>query len=179
MQEQIRAAEQSDQLYKERLQGIISDIEKREAERVAYQEEWKTQEQTMHGIEERRTEIQNRLFDVQHRLAECSQKIEDGKNEMIEILNRRASTKGRMQRYDAMLEQIGIRKSELSQRIIKLKSEENEQTDILREHHKNYQELNEQIDRVNEQFGRTEKEVSSLRRQLDEQNKKLEGSQTS
>ena len=179
LQEQIRAAEQSDRLYKERLTGIDSDIQKRETELAEYREEKEKQEETLHVTGEKRKDTQEQLLAVQERIAACSRKIEAGKNEMIEILNRRASTKGKMQRYDAMLEQIGIRKAELNQRIIKLKSEENEQTDILREHHKKYQELNEQIDGVNERFGRTEKEVSSLRRQLDEQNKKMEGSQSS
>lgn len=179
LKEQIRAAEQSDQLFKERLLGIEADIKKREEEYTGYQKEKERQEESIHVIAGKRKASQERLSGIQERLAVCSRKIEDGKNEIIEILNRRASTKGKMQRYDAMLEQIGIRKSELSQRIIKLKSEENEQADILREHHRKYQELNEQIDSVNERFGRTEKVVSSLRRQLDEQNKKMEGCQSS
>ena len=45
-------------------------------------------------------------------------------NEIIEILNSRATTKGKVQRFDAMLEQLNIRKAEISQRILRLKSEE-------------------------------------------------------
>ena len=41
---------------------------------------------------------------------------------MIELLNRRSSIKGRIQRYDTMLEQIGIRRSELSGKLLNLKS---------------------------------------------------------
>ena len=54
---------------------------------------------------------------------ENSRVIEEGKNEIIQILNQKASTKGKMQRYDAMLEQIGIRKASLSQRILKFPEE--------------------------------------------------------
>ena len=50
--------------------------------------------------------------------------VEDGKNEIIEILNSRATTKGKAQRFDAMMEQLDIRKAEVSQRILRLKSEE-------------------------------------------------------
>ena len=70
----------------------------------------------------------------------CSRIIEEGKNEIIELLNRKASTKGKMQRYDAMLEQIEIRKASLSQRILKLKSDESEQQEIIKEHQEKYQE---------------------------------------
>ena len=52
--------------------------------------------------------------------------MEDGKNEIIEILNSRATTKGKVQRFDAMMEQLDIRKAAVSQRILHLKTEEEE-----------------------------------------------------
>ena len=66
-------------------------------------------------------------------LSECQEQIqavelqsEQDKSEVIGLLNQRGSTKGKMQRYDAMLEQIGIRKAELSQRVLHLKTSESE-----------------------------------------------------
>ena len=61
----------------------------------------------------------------------CTLEVENGKNEIIEILNSRANTKGKAQRFDAMMEQAEIRKAEISQRILRLKSEEEEQQTIL------------------------------------------------
>ena len=55
-----------------------------------------------------------------HKLEEA---VEQGKNEIIELLNLRASTKGKLQRYDTMMEQISIRKVELNQRHLSLKSQ--------------------------------------------------------
>ena len=52
--------------------------------------------------------------------------MEEGKNEIIEILNSRANTKGKAQRFDTMLEQIDIQKAGVSQRLLRLKSEEEE-----------------------------------------------------
>ena len=51
-----------------------------------------------------------------------------------------------MQRYDAMLEQIGIRKAELSQRILKLKSEESEQEEIIAGHREKFTKISEELD---------------------------------
>ena len=61
----------------------------------------------------------------------CTLEVENGKNEIIEILNSRANVKGKAQRFDAMMEQAEIRKAEISQRILRLKSEEEEQQTIL------------------------------------------------
>ena len=55
-----------------------------------------------------------------HKLEE---KVEGGKNEIIEILNLRASTKGKLQRYDTMMEQSSLRRTELNQKYLSLKSE--------------------------------------------------------
>lgn len=77
--------------------------------------------------------------------------MEDGKNEIIEILNSRANTKGKAQRFDAMMEQADIRKAEISQRILRLKSEEEEQQTILSKAQKQYDEITEQIQSMNEE----------------------------
>ena len=44
--------------------------------------------------------------------------IETWKNDMIELLNNRASTQAKGQRYDTMLEQIQVRKAEIQSRLL-------------------------------------------------------------
>ena len=84
-----------------------------------------------------------------------------------------------MQRYDAMLEQIGIRKAALSQRILKLKSEESEQSEIIREHQEKYQQINARMDDLSQEYRKTEREIASMRKLLDDQNKQIEAGQAS
>ena len=89
-----------------------------------------------------------------------AEQAESAKNEIIEILNRRASTKGKLQRYDAMLEQIQIRKAELASRQLQMKGDENRQTETL----KNYQAEYEAVSRKMEGRERnTERSSSRLR----------------
>ena len=64
-----------------------------------------------------------------------------------------------MQRYDAMLEQIGIRKAELSQRVLHLKTSESEQ--------------NGQMEELQNAFEALEETVSSLKQQYQEQIRRL------
>mgnify|MGYP000635868893 FL=1 len=64
-----------------------------------------------------------------------------------------------MQRYDAMLEQIGIRKAELSQRVLHLKTSESEQ--------------NGQMEELKNAFEALEETVSSLKQQYQEQIRRL------
>ena len=69
--------------------------------------------------EESLESVQQRIFDLNHSIEYC-------KNEIIQLLNERASTKGKIQRYDTMLEQVQIRKAEVSSKVLALITEENE-----------------------------------------------------
>ena len=78
------------------------------------------------------------MDNIQSSIEECTQVVEDGKNEIIEILNSRANTKGKAQRFDAMKEQLDIRKAGISQRILSLKTQEEEQQSAIDQAQKEY-----------------------------------------
>ena len=69
-------------------------------------------------------QAQEKLQPIQAEITRCKEGIEEGKNEIIELLNQKASVKAGQQRYDTMLEQIQIRKSQLNQRLLQRKTEE-------------------------------------------------------
>ena len=108
----------------------------------------------------------------------CTLEVENGKNEIIEILNSRANVKGKAQRFDAMMEQAEIRKAEISQRILRLKSEEEEQQTILTTARKQYDEITSQIENANEECEHLNLSVMKIQEKLKEQNTKLEAEQT-
>ena len=178
LKEQIKAAKQSDQHYQERGASIRQELEKRKEEEKNHQEDEEKLEQQLQDITKKREEQREKLSALHKEMEACSRIIEEGKNEIIELLNRKASTKGKMQRYDAMLEQIGIRKASLSQRILKLKSDESEQQEIIKEHQEKYQEISGQMDQLNQSYQKTEQEMVSIRKLLEDQNRQMEIGQT-
>ncbi len=178
LKEQIKAAKQSDQHYQERGASIRQELEKRKEEEKNHQEDEEKLEQQLQDITKKREEQREKISALHKEMEACSRIIEEGKNEIIELLNRKASTKGKMQRYDAMLEQIGIRKASLSQRILKLKSDESEQQEIIKEHQGKYQEISGQMDQLNQSYQKTEQEMVSIRKLLEDQNRQMEIGQT-
>ena len=169
LKEQIRAAQQNHQHYEERMQAIRQDLERRQQEAQGH-------EQEQEALKENLGEAAVRKKEAEEKLAILHQSIEET-SQIIEILNQRASTKGKMQRYDAMLEQIGIRKAALSQRVLKLKSDESQQQEIIQGHQEKYKEISVQMDGIQMEYRKVEREVTSLRSQMEEQNKKLEQGQ--
>ena len=177
LKEQIRADQQNHQHYQERIHAIQQDLNRRETEAQGYETEQKKLREQLEEVTQRKKTAEENLSILQKQIQDASQVIEEGKSEIIEILNQRASTKGKMQRYDAMLEQIGIRKAALSQRVLKLKSDESEQQEIISEHQEKYKEISIQMDGIQQEYRKIEREVASLRTQMEEQNKKMEQGQ--
>ena len=93
---------------------------------------------------------------------------------IIELLNKRASTKGKVQRYDAMLEQIQIRKSELNQRYIQTKSEESQQKELEVTYQTQYEKITAGVEEMSREQKRLEQEVASIQQLLAEQNRQME-----
>ena len=166
------------QHYEERIQTIRQELDRRQQEAAGHEQEQEALKESLGEAAVRKKEAEEKLAILHQNIEETNQSIEDGKSEIIEILNQRASTKGKMQRYDAMLEQIGIRKAALSQRVLKLKSDESQQQEIIQEHQEKCKEIGAQMDGIQMEYRKVEREVGSLRSQMEEQNKKLEQGQT-
>ena len=67
-------------------------------------------------IEEKKKAAEEALQTLQTEIARCTEGMEKGKSELIELLNSKASIKARQQRFDTMEEQVNIRKAQLNQR---------------------------------------------------------------
>ena len=148
--------------------------------------------QVKEKLAEDKLELQSRLKEIRASLSketealenivsnveECTQAVEDGKNEIIEILNSRATTKGKVQRFDAMLEQLNIRKAEISQRILRLKSEEEVLEKERLNAQKQYDAVTAVIHSTNEECVRLDGEVQKLQDELKKQNSQMEIGQT-
>ena len=79
-----------------------------------------------------------------------------------------------MQRYDTMLEQIQIRKAELSQKILRLRSEETDQEESLQDLKREYDEVTAEIDSLCDRNDGYETELSDLQEKLNELNRNLD-----
>ena len=179
LNEQILAGVQNEDHYRSRLKTIEEELAVREASRKELEEEKSDLYSQLKEVRSRLKDEEEKLNTAQENIRTCTQAVEEGKNEIIEILNSRANTKGKAQRFDAMMEQADIRKAEISQRILRLKSEEEEQQTILRKAQEQYDSITESIHSANEECDRLNQEVGNIQEKLKEQTVQLEKQQTS
>ena len=179
LKEQISSGQQNEVLYQERLQNITGDTSAREQQRKTIREEKEQIRQQLLAVRKRRKEEEEHLELIRSNIEECSEAVENGKNEIIEILNSRATTKGKAQRFDTMMEQIDIRKAEISQRLLHLRSEEEEQKKLLGKARETYESVTESIDSMNAECGKLEDTIRQIQDKMKSQNEVLEKKQVS
>lgn len=97
---------------------------------------------------------------------------------MIDLLNRRSSVKGKIQRYDAMMEQIGIRKSELSGKLLTMKSSQSQGEEELAGLKARRERLEEEIAALKSRMDENQSRIGELQKQIDEKSRQMDIGQT-
>ena len=174
LREQILAGTQNEEHYCSRLKTIESDVKERH-ESLETQEEEKSQlHAAVTEARKRQGDEEERLQNIQAQIEECTQAVENGKNEIIELLNSRATTRGKAQRFDTMMEQIDIRKAGISQRQLHLKTEEAKQQTELEKAKEKFQGITSLIQEMNQECQRLDGEVHKITEELKKQNNQME-----
>ena len=174
LKEQIHTAEMNDEHYRSRIETVREELKQRKESKDAYLGEQEELNLQLAKVREKKETGEQELQTLQLLMEENRLAIEDGKNEIIGILNKRGSTKGKIQRYDTMLEQIGIRKSELNQKLLHLKSDEAQQVQILEKLQKSYEAINENVRKMKQSYEEVDAQIAGLQNEISEQNRQLE-----
>jgi len=146
LNEQIHSAENTDELMQSRLDSLDKEKEERFAFKAEYETEKFALDAQLAEIEGKRQEAKVALEAIQSEIARCTEGIERGKSEIIELLNNKASIKAKQQRFDTMAEQVNIRKAQLNQRLLSRKSEEADLDAVLTGYQKELDQVNSKIE---------------------------------
>ena len=161
LKEQIHAAEQSEEHFRTRQEAINQDKAGRQEQKAAYEKDKAELDVQLQAVAEEKAKVMEHFQKIQDEIERCTKGMEEGKNEIIELLNHKASTKARQQRYDTMQEQVNIRKAQLSKRLLEQKSEEEELQAVVEECQKRYEEAKAEYTRLIEE----EQKLESSRRE--------------
>ena len=178
LKEQVRSAQANAKHYAERLQNIERDLTERQQEKETVLEEKQEQDLALAQAEKVQTDAEQKVSDIQQRIADSQTNMENSKNEIISLLNQRSSIKGKLQRYDAMTEQINIRMSELNQKLIQIRSDEMGQEELLEQCKKELQEVSEELKAKLSERAEIEQKIQELQQQITLGRKRLEAGQS-
>lgn len=175
---QNHSAKTNDKHFQSRKEAIRKEKEEKEARKEEFFKEKYKLDMQLSDVKEVLTEAEENLEGVQQRIMDLNHSIEYCKNEIIRLLNEKASTKGKLQRYDTMLEQVQIRKSQISSQILAMKTEETENAEGRKNARNAFEEVNALIRECSEQKKQKEEEIEGLVSKLREWNRLLENGQS-
>ena len=115
-------------------------------------------------------EADNIVKSLTESIAELEENVENGKDDVIDNLNERGQIKAKLQRNVTLLEQVNIRKSELTRKLINCKSEEDTQKQSLDSLKKQLSDVRADISSINEKLSYREKNQLLIRDTINKYN---------
>lgn len=178
LKEQVRSARESSRHYQERTDSIERELLSRQKEEQDILQEKKDLDLELFQAQKVQESAEEALSRIRQRIQDSQTNMENSKNEIITLLNQRSSIKGKIQRYDAMTEQIQIRKAEVNQRLIQMKSTELGQEELLKEQEEKLRQIRQELEEKTGEQEQTEAEIQRLQQQITICRKRLEDGQS-
>ncbi len=173
LKEQIHSAEGNREHLNSRLTNVQHEIDLKNVDKDGILADKKEIDEQVMEIQTARDEARLQLDAVQKKIEELNNNIETGKNTIIDALNQRATIKSQMGRFDTMMEQVNIRKAELTSRLVRAKSDEAEQLEQIRQLQEQFESVNVLIRELNDKQTLLEEQLSGMRTTLADKDQKL------
>ncbi|MGI5947561.1 MAG: chromosome segregation protein SMC [Lachnospiraceae bacterium] len=148
LKEQINTERMNAEHIRHRMESIKAEIAQREGEISGYETEKEALSVQVSKVLERQKEAELSLMEEDILIGDTEGALEQLKQSVIDTLNEKASVNAKDQRYEAMLEQVNMRKAEVSQKLLKSKSDESVQDEQIAEKQTELDEITEKIQDV-------------------------------
>lgn len=146
LNEQIHTEEMNEEHLKNRRSVITDELNSRKEQLAAYGEDLESAGSQVKIALENQAEAQELLSAQDELIHRLDTEIETGKSGIIQTLNEKASLTAKQQRYETMLEQVNLRRSEVSQKLLKFKSDESVQDELIAGEHAALSQIQEKLE---------------------------------
>ena len=179
LKEQIHSARMNDEHYAQRAQSIEMELSERESQLAELKKEQTVILAEHKESRDKEDKAKLTLVEVQSKIAELTDAIDRGNSNIMDVLNNRASTKAKIQKYDTMREQIQVRRSELTKRILEEQTSGNKQQKEKEKYAAELEDISAQIIELNEKQNTYEEQIKSIQAEMNRLSEQFRISQTS
>ncbi len=166
LNEQINTEKMNVEHLKNRMAAIGEEMGRRQEKLLEYGGEAKSLSAKTDEISESQRRAEDALKEADFLIQSIEQRIEEGKSQIIDTLNERASVTARRQRYETMLEQVNVRRSEISQKLLKIKSDESVQEEQLKKEQEKSLALKKRLEAILREQGEQEKGIEQAEAEI-------------
>lgn len=150
LREQIRSEQLNEENRKERISSIDQELLGKEEQKQEYEKQREETKKQVAQAEQALTQAGQTLSETEQEMARLSKESEAAKAAIISALNEKAGLAAKSQRYETMLEQVDVRRSEVTQKLLRFKSDESVQEEELKKEEKRLEQIQEELDRLTE-----------------------------
>lgn len=162
LDEQINSAKMNDEHYRKRLDDINKSIDDYLNEKDDLLKEKNEIADMIKNAASIQKEADDKVSVITERINGIKEDIENTKTEIIDVLSERSEINSRISRFDAMVEQINLRKASISQSLIKFKSDSDYQEKIIEELEEELKNINSDITELSEKEKELEQTINDL-----------------
>lgn len=159
--QQIMSYKQNEDSINEQMNKTNADLKRYADELSKLYSEKSILDERLDNADDVLDEATNKYESLKQSIADKEREIEDSKSDIIEYLNEGGTLKAKVGRYDTMLENINLRKTQLNQRFLENKSEEEKYKNEKEQLDKGLNGLEHELQTLNER-------ISLLQTELDD-----------
>lgn len=145
LNQKIDSVRLSDAHISEQIRRVQDSLLKQTEEMRGYQEKKAVLDERLDTADDVVEEAKAHSQEIQDEIVRLEENIEKNKADIIELMNENSSMKGKVARYDALLENISYRKTQINQRYVQFKSDEMADKEQYEALQKELQELDSQV----------------------------------
>ncbi len=149
-EQQLLVINQNNERIADRKNAIANEINGRKNELVGFEAQKKNFDEKLLEIGNSQKLSNEKLLALKNEIEKLTKLVDDSNNEIFRLINDSGNVRTNIQRFETMLEQNNIRRTELNQRILFNKSEEADETEILKSLEEKLEEANARINEANE-----------------------------
>ncbi len=173
MNEQIRSATSDSEHFEKRRKDEEEKIAEKQKELDKVLLEKEAIDKDLEGLSGDRSEARKKLDTIVSEISNINTEIEECKSRIIKTLDERSTIKSKLSALDTRQEQINIRKAELTGKLVKARSDESQQEEVIANLQAEFDHITEEIRTMNQKQKDAENELSSIRDKLSQKDMKL------
>ena len=177
LREQIHTEEANEEHYKSRKNVISQDLENYGKQLASYVKEREDAQIQVKDAGERLEAAKTQLQEKDDQIYQLENEIEQAKSEIIQALNDKADLTARQQHYETMLEQVNLRRSEVSQKLLRFKSDESVQDEKILQEKAALDQVQEQLEKAQFSAEEAEEGMNAALKEVQRLNKNLNNTQ--
>ena len=161
LNQKIDSVRLTDEHVGEQIRRVQDALLKQTEEQRAYQAKKAVLDERLDTADDVVEEAKARAQEIQDEITRLEENIEKNKADIIDLMNENSSMKGKVARYDTLLENIGYRKTQINQRYVQFKSDEMADQE-------QYKTLQEELQTLDEEVAKRQEALTICDHRLDE-----------